>query len=86
MNFQTVQRILGQLLMLFSVTMLPPVGVSLYFGDGHWQPFFDSFCGMLAVGALIWWPARKAHRDSDSRRRAGTRSWGSDHKAKLRRR
>ncbi|HEY5759603.1 MAG TPA: TrkH family potassium uptake protein [Steroidobacter sp.] len=63
MNFLTVQRILGQLLMLFSVTMLPPLGVSLYFGDGHWQPFFDSFGGMLAVGALIWWPARKAHRE-----------------------
>ncbi|WP_129782513.1 TrkH family potassium uptake protein [Peristeroidobacter soli] len=63
MNFLTVQRIIGQLLMLFSVTMLPPVGVSLYFGDGHWQPFFDSFCGMLIVGALVWWPARKAHRE-----------------------
>jgi trk system potassium uptake protein TrkH len=63
MNFLTVQRILGQLLMLFSVTMLPPLGVSLYFGDGHWQPFLDSFGGMLAVGALIWWPARKAHRE-----------------------
>jgi trk system potassium uptake protein TrkH len=63
MNFLTVQRIIGQLLMLFSVTMLPPVGVSLYFGDGHWQPFFDSFCGMLLVGALVWWPARKAHRE-----------------------
>ncbi len=63
MNFLTVQRIMGQLLMLFSVTMLPPIGVSLYFGDGHWQPFFDSFCGMLAVGALIWWPARKEHRE-----------------------
>lgn len=63
MNFLTVQRILGQLLMLFSVTMLPPVGVSLYYGDGHWQPFFDSFGGMLVVGALIWWPARKAHRE-----------------------
>nr|WP_298726293.1 TrkH family potassium uptake protein [uncultured Steroidobacter sp.] len=63
MNFLTVQRIIGQLLMLFSLTMLPPVGVSLYFGDGHWQPFFDSFAGMLAVGVAIWWPARKAHRE-----------------------
>jgi trk system potassium uptake protein TrkH len=63
MNLLTVQRIMGQLLMLFSVTLLPPIGVSLYYGDGHWQPFFDSFCGMLVVGALIWWPARKAHRE-----------------------
>jgi trk system potassium uptake protein TrkH len=63
MNFLTVQRIMGQLLMLFSATLLPPIGVSLYYGDAHWQPFFDSFCGLLVVGALIWWPARKAHRE-----------------------
>jgi trk system potassium uptake protein TrkH len=63
MNLLTVQRILGLLLMLFSVTMLPPVGVALYYGDGHWQPFLDSFIGMLLVGALIWWPARKAIRE-----------------------
>jgi trk system potassium uptake protein TrkH len=63
MNLLTVQRILGLLLMIFSVTMLPPVGVALYYGDGHWQPFLDSFIGMLLVGALIWWPARKAIRE-----------------------
>lgn len=63
MNFLTVQRILGLLLMLFSVTMLPPVGVALYYSDGHWQPFLDSFGALLVVGALIWWPARKAIRE-----------------------
>ncbi|MDY6947806.1 MAG: TrkH family potassium uptake protein [Pseudomonadota bacterium] len=63
MNLLTVQRILGLLLMIFSMTMLPPAGVALYYGDGHWQPFLDSFGGMLAVGALIWWPARKATRE-----------------------
>src|SRR5688572_20758359 len=63
MNFLTVQRILGLLLMLFSVTMLPPVGVARYYSDGHWQPFLDSFGALLVVGALIWWPARKAVRE-----------------------
>lgn len=63
MNFLTVQRILGLLLMLFSMTMLPPVGVALYYDDGHWQPFLDSFGALLLVGALIWWPARKAIRE-----------------------
>jgi trk system potassium uptake protein TrkH len=63
MNLLTVQRILGLLLMIFSVTMLPPVAVSLYYGDGHWQPFVDSFVVMLIVGVVIWWPARKAMRE-----------------------
>ena len=63
MNLAVVQRILGLLLMIFSVTMLPPVAVSLYFHDGNWSPFLDSFIALLAVGALIWWPVRDRHRD-----------------------
>lgn len=63
MNLLTVQRIMGLLLIIFSVTMLPPMGVALYYGDGHWHPFLDSFVGMLIVGTLIWWPARKATRE-----------------------
>jgi trk system potassium uptake protein TrkH len=63
MNLLTVQRIMGLLLMIFSATMLPPVGVALYYGDGHWHPFLDSFVGMLIVGTLIWWPARKATQE-----------------------
>ena len=63
MNLLAVQRILGLLLMLFSITMLPPLGVSLYYGDGNWQPFSHAFFALLAVGALIWWPARGTRRE-----------------------
>lgn len=63
MNLAVVQRILGLLLMIFSVTMLPPVAVSLYFQDGNWDPFMDSFMALLTVGAVIWWPVRKQRRD-----------------------
>ncbi len=63
MNFAVVQRILGLLLMLFSLTMLPPVGVSLHFDDGNWQPFFDAFVALLVVGFIAWWPVRKKLRE-----------------------
>ncbi|MEY4932929.1 MAG: hypothetical protein RLZZ403_1249 [Pseudomonadota bacterium] len=63
MNLAVVQRILGLLLMIFSVTMLPPVAVSLYYQDGNWDPFLDSFVALLAVGAVIWWPVRRQRRD-----------------------
>ena len=63
MNLALVQRILGLLLMIFSVTMLPPVAVSLYYHDGNWDPFLDSFMALLIVGALIWWPVRRQRRD-----------------------
>jgi trk system potassium uptake protein TrkH len=63
MNLSLVQRILGLLLMLFSITLLPPVAVSLYFQDRNWQPFFDAFIALLVLGALIWWPVRKKARE-----------------------
>jgi trk system potassium uptake protein TrkH len=58
-----VQRILGLLLMLFSLTLLPPVGVSLLFADGQWQPIVDAFLIVFASGFLIWWPSRHEHRE-----------------------
>jgi trk system potassium uptake protein TrkH len=63
MNFAVVQRILGLLLMLFSLTMLPPIGVSLYFGDGNALPFAYAFVALLVVGAVGWWPVRKRVRE-----------------------
>ncbi|HMN44710.1 MAG TPA: TrkH family potassium uptake protein [Povalibacter sp.] len=63
MNFLVVQRILGLLLMLFSLTMLPPIGVSLHFNDGNWQPFFDAFVALLVVGFIAWWPVRRKVRE-----------------------
>jgi trk system potassium uptake protein len=63
MNTAVVQKTLGILLMLFSVTMLPPLLVSLAYEDGNWQPFIESFVIILSVGALCWWPKRKAGRE-----------------------
>lgn len=63
MSLLVVQRILGILLMLFSITMLPPVAVSLYFQDGYTSPFIDAFTGLLLTGILVWLPVRKQIRE-----------------------
>lgn len=63
MNLPLVQQILGLMLMLFSLTMLPPIGVSLGYGDGHWQPFATAFAIVAAVGLLMWLPVRTLRRD-----------------------
>src|SRR4051794_28722506 len=63
MNFLVVQRILGLLLMLFSMTMLPPVIVSLQFDDGNWRPFVFAFVALLSIGAIAWLPVRKRVRE-----------------------
>jgi len=63
MNLFSVQRILGLLLVLFSFTMLPPIGVSLYYGENNHAPFIDAFTVVLIAGLIIWFPVRKHMRD-----------------------
>ena len=63
MSFKAIQRILGLLLMVFSLSMLPPVGVSLLYEDGAHLPFIAAAAWLIGVGALIWWPARHDRRD-----------------------
>lgn len=51
-----VQKVLGLLLMLFSLTMLPPVGVSYFYADGTAQAFLTALVLLLGLGTLIWLP------------------------------
>ncbi|MEM9171376.1 MAG: TrkH family potassium uptake protein [Pseudomonadota bacterium] len=63
MNWLVVQRILGLLLMMFSITMLPPIIVSFIYADASWSVFASSFGFILALGFLLFWPARRARKD-----------------------
>jgi len=63
MHLTLVQRILGLVVTMFSLTMLPPVAVSVYYGDALWLPFLQSF-GILAIAGLaLWLPVRHVERD-----------------------
>ncbi len=55
-----VQKVLGLLLMLFSLTMLPPVGVSYFFADGTAESFLTALVLVLGLGTLIWLPVAKS--------------------------
>jgi trk system potassium uptake protein TrkH len=63
MNLSMVQRILGLMLIMFSLTMLPPIGVAFYYGDGHWHPFLSAFFIVAVVGLALWLPVRRVRRD-----------------------
>ena len=63
MTFTAVQRVFGLLLMMFSLTMLPPVFVSLLYSDGTWIGFTSSLLVILASGAVLWWPVRTQRRE-----------------------
>jgi len=69
MNIKTVLRILGVLLMGFSLMMLPPVFFSILYQDGQQAAFLQSFLVYLLIGVLIWYPLR--HQRSDLRIRDG---------------
>jgi trk system potassium uptake protein TrkH len=57
MHLSVVQRILGVLLMVFSLTMLPPMLVSVWSNDGALLGFTDGFILTLghASGMVFWW-------------------------------
>ena len=63
MNWTVVQRILGLLLMMFSVTMLPPVIISLVYEEQSWLPFVQGFGLTLIAGFLAWLPVHKSRKD-----------------------
>ena len=56
MNYPVILKILGILLMLFSLTNVPPLIVSFIYSDGaHWN-FFQAALITLVIGSLIWLP------------------------------
>lgn len=63
MKLRAVQRIVGLLAMLFSVTMLPPALLSLLYGDSSLPGFAGAFLIALAGGACIWYPVRSERSD-----------------------
>jgi len=44
--------------MLFSLSMLPPAAVSVYYDDGSLNAFLYGFAVTFAIGTLIWLPVR----------------------------
>ncbi|MCH2189443.1 MAG: TrkH family potassium uptake protein [Gammaproteobacteria bacterium] len=63
MHYQTVAKILGVLLGMFSVTHLTPLLVSVLYEDGNSAPFVISFSVTLATGLILWAPNRKLRKD-----------------------
>jgi trk system potassium uptake protein TrkH len=63
MQLLVIQRILGLLLMIFSSTLLPPVAIGLYYGDGSVAPFLEAFGLTIAFGFLLWLPVRNKKKE-----------------------
>ena len=59
MSFRVIQRIIGLLLMMFSVTMLPPFVVSLLYADSSHMAFAEGFAITALAGLVFWFPVRR---------------------------
>lgn len=63
MHFRVILRIMGILLMLFSITSLPPILIDLLYRENTYQAFIDSFLSLLISGLVLWLPVRREKKD-----------------------
>jgi len=63
MHAAIIQRIMGQFLMLFSITLLPPVVIDLLYQEDAARAFFYSYLLLLSAGFLLFLPVRKQKND-----------------------
>jgi len=66
-RYSIVLRVLGILVMLFSVTMLIPVAISIYYNDGAESAFLTAFAISLVSGAVMTASARQHNRELRTR-------------------
>ena len=63
MQLLVIQKIIGLLLMLFSITMLPPLSIALWYEDKTVKTFMLCFMLILSLGAFLWLPVRKVNKE-----------------------
>jgi len=62
-RLSVTQRILGLLIILFSITLVPPILVSLWYQDDGLIAFILAFIVMFGIGMLLWFPARNSKKE-----------------------
>lgn len=67
MRIAVIARVFGVLLALFSLTLLPPIGVSLWYQDGSHYAFSIAFGITLVTGLLMWLPVHNLQSDLRTR-------------------
>jgi trk system potassium uptake protein TrkH len=67
MHFAIIAKILGMLLMLFSITLLPPVAISFLLEDGALPGFLLAFISILGAGIVLWLPTHRYRQEMRTR-------------------
>lgn len=58
-----ILHIVGAFFMFFSLSFLPPLGVSWYFGDGQEEIFLLAFALVFLLGWALWMPVREVQQE-----------------------
>jgi trk system potassium uptake protein TrkH len=67
MHWRTLSHLFGFLLILYSLSFLPSIGVALIYADGESGIFFASFALTALAGAGLWLLGRKRSNDMSIR-------------------
>ena len=67
MQYSQIQRIVGILLMLFSLAMLPAAAVGFHYHEQAMESFLTGFGITLLVGLLVWLPVRRQRNELRTR-------------------
>ncbi len=67
MHFTIIFKVLGALLMLFSLTLFPPVLVSVWFADQSHLAFLTAFGITFCTGLALWLPLYRSRQDLRTR-------------------
>ena len=63
MQYTVVQRILGILLSLFSLTQLPPLLIAWWLNESSLYAFMLSFFIILITGLVLWFPVKNIQKE-----------------------
>lgn len=61
MQYRTIFYTLGLMLMILSLTLIPPIGVELWFHDGTFSAFYLSFLITFGLGVFFWFFNKNNH-------------------------
>ncbi|WP_323846113.1 TrkH family potassium uptake protein [Microbulbifer magnicolonia] len=67
MRIAVIARVFGVLLTVFSLTLLPPIGVSLWYHDGTHTAFSAAFVITLVTGLFMWLPVHDLRQELRTR-------------------
>ncbi len=69
MQIRTILRLIGILLIIFSLSMLTPIIINAIFHETFWLPFFSAFACTLSTGIALWLSNR--HQQQELKNRDG---------------